>query len=391
MLHLSDSGSYDIESDPAPVEDPGLMKSPRQPGVGLLYLLNFGFQYGIPYTDLWRLGVRDEKQVANVRLTYTLGAGHTATVIHHEAGVETRSMVPEGTSIALKSFVPDSTADIQGDQDLEQSAARSETYRAILQELKVFCHPNLSEHPNIVKLLFLGWKEQSPFPFLGLELGNYGSLDYILRAPGTGMSQLQKSHVSLDIALGLNALHENNFVTGDLKPENIVVLRNPDPKRSIIAKLTDFGGVSRALIGEAPRFVTRLWCAPEVVNKDKDIEWDKSDVYSFGLILASIWCRPEQYQTERRRSSSILSSFVPEILDDDDEQRVLWLLKSSDTKKPESALFKILDRLPDAAEPFVAEVLRATLIPDFWLRPSMSGLVSDHLAQISFKLGRNLE
>lgn len=311
-LCIPDSHSYDIQSGPALEEDHGWMQARRQPEIDFLDILNFGSEWDIPYVDLWRLGVRDDKQDdIDLRLAYTLGAGHTATVIRHEAGMEMKQIVPKGTSIALKSFAQESRSDSPGGRGLAQPTARSATYRAILQELRVFCHPNLSDHPNIVKLLFLGWKAQTPFPFIGLELGEYGSLDYILRAPGTGLSKIQKTHVSLDIASGLHALHENDFVHGDLKPENIVIVRHSDPKRSIIAKLTDFGGAARKQSEDACRFVTRLWCAPEVVNNDPDIQWDKSDVYSFGLILASIWWRPDEYQTERRRSSCVLSSFVP--------------------------------------------------------------------------------
>lgn len=177
----------------------------------------------------------NKPSIVDRRLTYTLGVGHTATVIRHEAGIKALDIVPEGTSIAVKSFSQRSISDNKDNRNNSQSTARSQTYRAILQELGVLCHPNLSEHPNIVKLLFVGWQEQSLFPLLGLELGEYGSLDYILRDPDTSFSNLQKTHLSLDIALGLNALHENGFVHGDLKPENIVISGNSDPEHPIIA------------------------------------------------------------------------------------------------------------------------------------------------------------
>lgn len=75
-------------------------------------------------------------------------------------------------------------------------------------------------------------------------MGNYRSLDYILRALGLGLSRLQRANVTIDIALGLHALHQNGFIYRDLKPGNIIVLSHSDPERQLLTKLTDFRGAS---------------------------------------------------------------------------------------------------------------------------------------------------
>lgn len=389
-LIIPDSESLSAQPSPVAEEVAGSLLASRQPRVGFVDLLDFGFQWGIPYVELSRLGVQRETG-ENQRLAYSLGIGHTATVIRHEADDEMLKIVAKGTSVALKSFSEKPPSYPAWPQQTVHSTSRTDTYRAVHRELGVLCHPGLSEHPNIVKLLFLGWQKQSPFPVLGLELGEYGSLDYVLRATGAGLSKRQKIHISLDIALGLNALHQNDLVHGDLKPSNIVVLEHSDPQRPIIAKLTDFGGASQTGTGHAPEFVTRLWCAPEVINDDPDIEWKNSDVYSVGLILASMWSRPEEYIRERPESSCILLAFVPEVLEDQDRENFLLLLKNKSSDRPGSVLNKTIASLPDGVPPNIRDILRKTLEANFWLRPSIFHVILEHLKPISLGLGRNLE
>lgn len=142
----------------------------------------------MPSVDLERVGVQPDSALEGSRIAFTVGTGHTATVIQHETDDITSELLPNGTITALKIFSQDPESASGAHQDLDNRSTRTQTYTAILRELGVFCHPDLSEHPNFVKLLFLGWQSPNPFPILGMELGEYGSLDYVLRAPGTGLS-----------------------------------------------------------------------------------------------------------------------------------------------------------------------------------------------------------
>ncbi|KAL8289806.1 hypothetical protein RB600_005002 [Gaeumannomyces tritici] len=408
QLALPDSENIEAGSNvTGEVEEPGrtpylkwLSTSPRtriQPrqisgaAPDFINILDFGFQWGIPSVDLVRVGVVSKSNrgtLDGARVAYSVGAGHTATVIQHQTGDEELDILPVGTTIALKIFtqnsVPDSTEGRQG-----QREALSQTYAAILSELGVFCDPELSEHPNFVKLLFLGWRSPNPFPILGMELGEYGSLDYILCAPGAGLSRAQKTHITMDIAVGLHALHDKGLVHGDLKPGNIVVFKHPDPERQLIAKLTDFGGASER--DTAPGFVTYLWSAPEVLHGDPDIDWDKCDIYSYGLVVASIWGRPGEFVVKRRKSSCILESFVPaSLLEEDDRENFLLVTKSIPEDRPDSALHLSLRSLPTASPAVVRNLLGVVLVPRFWQRPSMLDVVTHCFADISDTLGRNM-
>lgn len=99
----------------------------------------------------------------------------------------------------------------------------------------------------------------------------------------------RKSHLSLDIALGVAAIHSAGLVHGDLKPRNILVTRHPS--RHVIAQISDLTGVAAASSYGATEFAieTPTWQSPEALRRDKDTDWQLADVYSFGMIVATLW------------------------------------------------------------------------------------------------------
>lgn len=199
---------------------------------------------------------------------------------------------------------------------------------------------------------------------------------------------MQGAHVTIDIALGLQALHDQKFIHGDLKPGNTILFRHSDPSRQLIAKLTDFGGASRS---EAPGFITSLWSAPEVLHGDDDVDWEKSDVYSYGLIVASIWGRPETFEVERAASSCILAHFIPEYLEGEDRENFLLVMKSVPENSPESALRLSLGRLTEPGEAIAEDVLRMTLVPSFWQPPSILDIIRQQFVEFADVIDRNLQ
>lgn len=45
-------------------------------------------------------------------------------------------------------------------------------------------------------------------------------------------------HITLDIAVGLGVLYQNDFMHGDLKPDNTLIFPYSEPDRSVIAGAT---------------------------------------------------------------------------------------------------------------------------------------------------------
>ncbi|KAJ5996312.1 serine threonine protein kinase [Penicillium canescens] len=281
--------------------------------------------YKIKHKTIDNIGVGDPN---TSRQTFSIGAGLTSEVVQHMLIDEASKLdPPPATTIALKIF----RSAKQGSPS-EARAARQKVYDSILREMKAFGHPSLSNHPHVLKLLFVGWNSNYAYPFLAMELGDHGSLDHILRTRGPGPTTRQKRNLTIDIALGLQAIHKAGFIHGDLKPDNIIVFSSGDPARQISAKLSDFGG-SNEIYGErdgAPTHFTSLWSAPEVLAKRSKIYWDRADVYSYGLVVASLWANPrgseedsegkdhgDDYAGSRSpsrtmlRSSSVLFGSVP--------------------------------------------------------------------------------
>jgi hypothetical protein len=166
---------------------------------------------------------------------------------------------------------------------------RSDFYHTVLQELRVLCHPILSQHENIVGLLGLDFQEdyddfKVAWPVLLMEYAEYGTLDTFRQ--DLHLEPVLLRRLLLDIALGLKALHDSNVIHGDMKSENVLICRHA--RRKYVAKLSDFGF---ALINPAlhekhqlPGY-TRLWSAPESGSLLAVEGLQRTDVFSFGLTV----------------------------------------------------------------------------------------------------------
>ncbi|KAH6699825.1 kinase-like domain-containing protein [Leptodontidium sp. MPI-SDFR-AT-0119] len=259
-------------------------------------------EYDIQATHINSIGVPGSPEDHSTR-PLVLGEGVTCLALQHEltedAGGED-SGTKKGEIVVLKQYsersYPSST------EAVGQDSKRPRAYDFLAQEIHVLRHERLRSHENIIRLLFLAYTPGNEMPLLGLELAEHGSLDFVLRCPGYGPSILDRENLTLDIALGLQALHACNIVHGDLKSENVLVFSHP--RRHIVAKLADFGGScfldqdeSRgSRRGDGPLHHTEIWDSPEVLIGDGSIDWQKSDVYSFGLVVASLWMRTSTHQ-----------------------------------------------------------------------------------------------
>lgn len=167
----------------------------------------------------------------------------------------------------------------------------------MILEITALCHPRLREHPNAVDLLAWGTSTLNwhGVPFIALELANT-DLSSFLR-DWTGISIAVKHHISLDVACGLDAIHEVGLIHGDLKPENVLMFHESE---HWVAKLADFGGAIN--VGNDDLWDGRGtvgWRAPELrmlfehgTRLDRSM-LDRIDVYSYGLMLWSIFLKED--------------------------------------------------------------------------------------------------
>ena len=94
----------------------------------------------------------------------------------------------------------------------------------------------------------------------------------------------------LDIAIGMEYLHERNIIHGDLKPENILTKIDSKRAHGFTCKINDFG--LSAMMDPKKTHVsnfrhgTPFYMAPEILHGQTTTA---SDVFSFGMLMTELY------------------------------------------------------------------------------------------------------
>ena len=134
------------------------------------------------------------------------------------------------------------------------------------------------KHPNIVTVYELGEHEGSPY--MAMEFLEGSSLDSMIRGKQP-LSSLQKVDIIIQVCHGLSYAHQRGIVHRDIKPGNIVVLKDSS------VKIVDFG---IARIGDTGftrtgQFMGSLnYMSMEQLNDKLQVD-QRTDVYSTGVVL----------------------------------------------------------------------------------------------------------
>jgi serine/threonine protein kinase len=191
-----------------------------------------------------------------------------------------RTLFGDSKDVVFKSRVPD--------PDQDGNTPFMQKIEAILLELRVLTHSPLRKHDNIVRLIQVGWEGDAldktiKWPVLIIDFADRGTLaDFFENEAVVDFST--KRSISLDVAKGLQGLHDCQIVHGDLKLLNVLIYSDDD--RHVVAKLSDFGG---ALLDSpdilAKPMGTPPWTAPEYDTLRSRGELLKSDIYALGLLI----------------------------------------------------------------------------------------------------------
>jgi serine/threonine protein kinase/tetratricopeptide (TPR) repeat protein len=159
------------------------------------------------------------------------------------------------------------------------------------------------EHPNITRLLDAGTTND------GLP---YFVMEFIEGTPITQFVQLEnidlrgRLELFLKICSAVNLAHQNQIIHRDIKPTNVLVKRDGEPKLLDfgIAKLLDVNSKDADITMPAERRLTPLYASPEQnAGQSTTIA---SDVYSLGALLYELLTA----QPPRRNSDSTPSQDV---------------------------------------------------------------------------------
>lgn len=174
---------------------------------------------------------------------------------------------------------------------------------SVVNEVLALTDARLQKHENIVDLCGLCWEcspvTGDPLPVLFVEKAEHGSLIDLQRRPLI-LRYYTKQRLCLEIALGLEALHNASIVHGDMKSENVLIFAHPE--RGYIAKLSHFGSTVEGgdiveSLGEPTIVLTATdtyhplnvtvvsfpWNAPEYSDRVRNADLRLLDIYSFGL------------------------------------------------------------------------------------------------------------
>lgn len=132
----------------------------------------------------------------------------------------------------------------------------------------------LSADRHVVQVLEVGWEADPPYYVMELVTG--GSLEDMLKIRGR-LPVTESVELFRKICIGLNHCHGKGVLHCDVKPANILIAEDNEPR------LADFGQ-SRMSHDQTPTLGTLFYMAPEQADlkATPDASWD---VYAAGAIL----------------------------------------------------------------------------------------------------------
>ncbi|MED6179820.1 Serine/threonine-protein kinase sty46 [Stylosanthes scabra] len=224
---------------------------------------------------------------------------------------------------------------------LKPEHVNSDLQREFVQEVYIM---RKVRHKNVVQ--FIGACTKPPHLCIVTEFMSGGSVyDYLHKRKGSfKFPTLLK--VAIDVAKGMNYLHQHDIIHRDLKAANLLMDENG------VVKVADFGvarvkaqsGVMTAETG------TYRWMAPEVIeHKPYD---HKADVFSFGIVLWELLTGklPYEYLTPLQAAIGVVQKGLRPTIPKNTHPKFVELLERSwqqdPTLRPDFAeIIEILQQL----------------------------------------------
>ena len=149
---------------------------------------------------------------------------------------------------------------------------------------EVEVHSSLPSHPNIIPFLGIAHSQDGFSIYVCMELADKTLHQYLYREKKPSLQQ--STNWAVQIARGMQHLHQHGVAHRDLKAANILLFEKQD-----ILKLGRFGS---AQVLEHTTTVTGMtgtcrWMAPESNNNAKSKINMRCDVFSYGMVLHEIF------------------------------------------------------------------------------------------------------
>ncbi|RZB65213.1 Proline-rich receptor-like protein kinase PERK14, partial [Glycine soja] len=160
-----------------------------------------------------------------------------------------------------------------------------------------------ARHKNVVMLLGL-CTNKSQLMIVYEQVCNDSLEQYLTRGSFQSLTSKQRLKVAIGTARGLKYLHGNNIIHGNIKPSNIILTHDFEPRIGDF----DFGKVKHGPKKSSKDNSVRNsgYAAAEYVENGKVS--NKTDVYSFGVVLLELIY---YYANECRMSLSAMIGLLP--------------------------------------------------------------------------------
>ena len=150
---------------------------------------------------------------------------------------------------------------------------------------------SLPTHPNVIKFFGVAISSDAISTYIVTELASNGSLYNYLHIKEEKPSPDQSYAWALQVASGMQHLHNNNVVHRDLKSGNILL------SFGLVAKVCDFGTArTMAKTAMTTQKGTYRWMAPEIVEGVEANINKMCDVFSFGMVMYEIFACKIPYE-----------------------------------------------------------------------------------------------
>ncbi|NOR46323.1 MAG: protein kinase, partial [Candidatus Delongbacteria bacterium] len=140
---------------------------------------------------------------------------------------------------------------------------------------------NQLSHPNIIKVYDLDVYKKTDTYFFTMEYVEGKDLTTAYKS----LSYREKLEILLQIARGLNYIHNRHIVHFDIKSDNVFLLQ--DDKGVFQAKIMDFGLANLLEDFSGKVRGTLVYIAPEIMMK-KEVDY-RADLYSLGMVIYYIF------------------------------------------------------------------------------------------------------
>jgi len=250
--------------------------------------------------------------------------------------------------------------------EVKTTAEGKKTF-SLKDEFEALAH--VPKHPNIANYEEL-YSYESPQGLFDYAVMQYYPDGNLSKAIKRGLSEEQKEDIARQLLNGIDFLHKHKVVHRDLKPGNILIVKDGN---KIIPLITDFGLSKSADSGEGSEFSNSFGGGTQRYSSPEQLQGEtlrfNTDLWSYGAIVYELFTSKPLFASESEVSNStqanleIFNKIIRGEVEGLDKLPDQWrrvaehclVINSQNRAKSAEELFQILAEVKDETEMDLAE------------------------------------